>query len=98
MLTTPLRSKQLRNSRVRFTEGGLDEANLVPSYDLMSLLFYFDQAQLPPFGSKPNHEIESLFTATERAYRDIPGKVKFLNFECLPSLRTNYRLLATADN
>jgi superfamily I DNA and/or RNA helicase len=81
-------SKQLRNSRVRFTELGLDKSNLVPSYVLMSLLFYFDQvqkvfvvgdsAQLPPFGSKPNHEIESLFTATERAYRDIPGKVKFL--------------------
>jgi superfamily I DNA and/or RNA helicase len=87
-MTGPVMSKQLKASRVRLTELGLDEANLVPSYVLMSLLFCFekiqkvfvvgDSSQLPPFGSKPHHEIESVFAATERAYSDVHGKIKFL--------------------
>jgi superfamily I DNA and/or RNA helicase len=46
-----------------------------------------DSAQLPPFGSKTNYDVESVFTAIERAYVDVPSKVKFLETQFrMPSI------------
>jgi hypothetical protein len=81
-------SKQLKASRVRLTELGVNEANLVPSYVLMSVLVCFEEIQkvfvvgdaalLHPLRSKTDYDVEYVFTAIEHTYVDAFGKVKVL--------------------
>jgi hypothetical protein len=88
MLTSPTMAKQLRAPRVRLAEIILDEANLIPAFVMMAMLFCFekveravivgDPAQSAPFASTAEREISSTFTMVTKAFESTPDKIVFL--------------------